>query len=82
MPASTNEPRLDGIRILVVDDNEDFRRREADRTIPLIALTAGDDRRRALDAGFLAFLQKPPVLDERCDTIIGGVSSSGKSTRA
>ncbi len=138
MPARKKEPpRLDGLLVLVVDDNEDLRvmlkaaledygatvsiaasSREAlamlaqfrphvivtdlmmpgedgywllnevrnlvpeNRKIPVIALTAGDDRQRALDAGFQAFFQKPPALDELCNAIIKGAGGRGKPTSA
>jgi CheY-like chemotaxis protein len=133
MPARKKEPpRLDGILVLVVDDDEGVRdslkaaleaygaivstagsSREAlevlarfrphvivtdlmmpgedgywlldevkkhatpTRTIPVIALTAGDDPQRALEAGFLEFFRKPPALDDLCRAIMRGTGSRG-----
>jgi CheY-like chemotaxis protein len=53
------------------------------RTLPVVALTAyarADDRRRALAAGFQAFISKPVDLDELIATIahVSGRSVAGQ----
>jgi len=53
------------------------------RKIAAIALSAsssGDGRRRAADAGFQAFVQKPIELGDLCDAIIMGADERGKAT--
>jgi len=53
------------------------------RKIAAIALSVssnGDGRRRAADAGFQVFVQKPFELGDLCDAIIIGAGARGKAT--